>query len=198
MSPCRSFYSLIIALSNIRLQYQLNPCLNLIASAHPYPPRVGVQLPTPNRNSLCKAEASHVRRAAAAATQMLWGRSQERHLLSPGRGKTACLPSRCYGQEHSPRLPAAYLPRERRCRSVNTSGPLTGGSLLSSWSWRKEERVKSRSLGSGEPLCPRCRQGWHGRSLIRQSYGKGVGLTSPSEGFWTGQPLGTSCNNLAR
>lgn len=63
--------------------------------------------------------------------------------------------------------------------------------------------MKSRSLGSGEPLCPRCRQragrqGWHGRSLIRQSYGKGGVLTSPSEGFWTGQPLGTSCNNLAR
>ena len=26
---------------------------------------------------------------------------------------------------------------------------------------------------------------------------EGVILTSPSEGVWTGQPLGTSCNNLA-
>lgn len=78
-------------------------------------------------------------------------------------------------------------------------GPSIAGSLPSSWSWRRKERVKSVSLGSRVPLCPVAgSQAGLARALAcGAELGEGAVLTSPSEGVWTGQPLGTSCNNLS-
>ena len=59
--------------------------------------------------------------------------------------------------------------------------------------------VKSTSLRSRDPLpllqAAGCQAGL--AQANQAELREGDVLTSPSEGVWTGQPSGTSCNNLA-
>lgn len=156
--PIRAFYPLIIDFIPLSEPRQASGCdisttRTLLPTHVPYGGGDGGgggggPAPPPQTATVC----------AKPRRRTCGGRQLPRHRCFGGKGakKGICSPrggggSRFADREPSPPLPAAHLPRECRCRSVNTPGPLIGGSLLSSGSWRRKERVESAFLGSGDP-----------------------------------------------